>query len=102
MRRRTQFRDRNQAGELLGDRLRSYAGRERICVVALPRGGVPVAAAVARRLAAPLEVLPVAKLGLPGQEELALGALAHGGALILNADVVAAAGVAPARLAELC
>jgi predicted phosphoribosyltransferase len=102
MRRRPQFRDRNQAGELLGDRLRSYLGREGICVVALPRGGVPVAAAVARRLAAPLEVLPVAKLGLPGQEELALGALAHGGALIVNADVVAAAGLAPARVAQLC
>ncbi len=81
MRRRPQFRDRNQAGELLGDRLRSYAGREGICVVALPRGGVPVAAAVARRrLATPFEVLPVAKLGLPGQEELAMGALARGGA----------------------
>ena len=62
---------------------------------------MPVAAAVADRLDAPLDVLVVAKLGLPGQEELALGALADGGALVLNPDVVAAAGLTPTRVAEV-
>ena len=100
MRRRPRFRDRDEAGRLLADRLAAYTGPGAV-VVALPRGGVPVAAAVADRLDAPLDVLVVAKLGLPGQEELALGALADGGALVLNPDVVAAAGLTPTRVAEV-
>src|SRR6478609_1476182 len=72
MSRRPQFRDRNQAGELLGDRLRSYAGSARICVLALP-----------------------------GQEELALGALASGGALVVNPDVLAAAGLPREQVAQI-
>ena len=101
MRRRTLIQDRNEAGRLLADRLSAYAGRDDVIVVALPRGGVPVAAAVARRLDAPLDVLAVVKLGLPGQEELAIGALGSGGASFLNPDVIAAARVAPAELAQV-
>jgi putative phosphoribosyl transferase len=101
VRRRSLIRDRNEAGRLLGDRLSSYADRENVVVLALPRGGVPVAAAVARRLRAPLDVLAVVKLGLPGQEELAIGALGSGGASFLNPEVIAAARVAPAELAQV-
>jgi predicted phosphoribosyltransferase len=101
VRRRTLIQDRNEAGRLLADRLSAYAGRDDVIVVALPRGGVPVAAAVARRLDAPLDVLAVVKLGLPGQEELAIGALGSGGASFLNPDVIAAARVAPAELAQV-
>jgi putative phosphoribosyl transferase len=93
--------DRTEAGRLLGDRLSSYAGRDDVVVVALPRGGVPVAAAVAGRLGAPLDVLAVVKLGLPGQEELAMGALGSGGAFVLNPDVIAAARVAPEEAAHV-
>lgn len=73
------FRDRTQAGSLLADRLRRYAGQRDVLVLGLARGGVPVAAAVARRLKAPLDLLVVRKLGVPGNEELAFGAIAPGG-----------------------
>jgi putative phosphoribosyl transferase len=101
MRRRALIRDRKEAGGLLGDQLSSYAGLDSVVVVALPRGGVPVAAAVARRLGAPLDVLAVVKLGFPGQQELAIGALGSGGASLLNHDVIAAAGLAPVELARV-
>jgi putative phosphoribosyl transferase len=101
MKRRALIRDRAEAGLLLGDRLQSYAARDDVVVVALPRGGVPVAAAVARRLGAPLDVLAVVKIGLPGQEELAMGALGSGGASVLNRDVIAAARLAPAEVARV-
>jgi putative phosphoribosyl transferase len=101
MRSRPHFRDRDEAGRLLGERLSSYAGRDDVVVVGLPRGGVPVAAAVARRLGALLDVLAVVKLGLPGQEELAIGALGSGGASVFNADVIAAARLAPPELARV-
>ena len=87
------FRDRTVAGQLLAERLKPYAGRGDVLVLALPRGGVPVAFEVARALDAPLDVFLVRKLGLPGQEELAMGAIASGGDIVLNDDVVAAAGV---------
>lgn len=70
------YSDRTEAGEALADRLAPYADRDDVVVLALPRGGVPVAAPVARRLRAPLDVLVVRKLGLPGQPELAMGAIA--------------------------
>jgi len=82
------FRDRVQAGRMLGDALSHYAGRQDVLVLGLPRGGVPVAYEVARRLRAPLDVLVVRKLGLPGHEELAMGAVASGGVRVLNDDVV--------------
>lgn len=84
------FRDRAEAGQLLATRLSSYAGQRDVLVLALPRGGVPVASEVARALHAPLDVIIVRKLGVPGQEELALGAIASGGVCILNEDVVRA------------
>jgi predicted phosphoribosyltransferase len=82
------FQDRADAGRQLAARLMGYAGRTDVLVLALPRGGVPVAYEVARALGAPLDVFLVRKLGLPGQEELAIGAIATGGVRVLNEDVV--------------
>jgi putative phosphoribosyl transferase len=82
------FRDRTEAGRLLASRLTAYANRPGVLVLALPRGGVPVGYEVARALHAPLDVIIVRKLGVPGQEELALGAIASGGVRVLNDDVV--------------
>ncbi len=83
-----QFRDRREAGELLAKKLIEYADRADVIVLALPRGGVPVAAEVARRLHVSLDVAVVRKLGLPGQPELAIGAIASGGVRVLNREVV--------------
>jgi predicted phosphoribosyltransferase len=82
------FRDRAEAGRRLGERLAEYSGREDVIVLALPRGGVPVGLEVARALGASLDVFIVRKLGLPGQEELAMGALASGGTRVLNEELV--------------
>jgi putative phosphoribosyl transferase len=82
------FRNREEAGRLLARALTDYAGREDVVVFGLPRGGVPVAAEVARALGAPLDVLVVRKLGAPGQEELALGAIGEGGVRVLNEHLV--------------
>jgi putative phosphoribosyl transferase len=82
------FRDRFDAGRQLAQRLMDYAGHPDVLVLALPRGGVPVAFEVARALHAPLDVFLVRKLGLPGHEELAMGAIASGGVRVLNEDLV--------------
>ena len=82
------FRDRADAGLRLAERLGAYANRDDVIVLALPRGGVPVAYEVATRLHLPLDVFIVRKLGVPGYEELALGAIASGGVRVLNQDVV--------------
>src|SRR4051812_13190717 len=87
------FRDRTDAGGQLAAKLTAYAGRPGVLVLALPRGGVPIAFEVARALRAPLDVFLVRKLGVPGQEELAMGALATGGVRVLNDDVVQARGI---------
>jgi len=87
------FEDREDAGRALAQRLMKYAGRKDVLVLALPRGGVPVGAEVARALGAPLDILVVRKLGLPGQEELAMGAIASGGIRVLNEEVISLAGV---------
>src|SRR5213083_216392 len=87
------FLDRTDAGQQLASQLPAYANRPDVLVLALPRGGVPVAFEVAQALNAPLDVFLVRKLGLPGQEELAMGAIASGGVRILNDDVVGALGV---------
>jgi predicted phosphoribosyltransferase len=84
------FRDRVEAGRLLARELSKYADRPDVLVLALPRGGVPVAFEVARALHAPLDVFQVRKLGVPGNEELAMGAIATGGVRVLNHDVVRA------------
>jgi putative phosphoribosyl transferase len=82
------FRDRSEAGRLLAKKLRAYANRPEVLVLALPRGGVPVAFEVASALNAPLDVFLVRKLGVPGQEELAMGAIASGGVRVLNWNVL--------------
>jgi len=82
------FLNRMEAGQLLAEKLKAYANRGDVLVLALPRGGVPVAFEVARALHAPLDVMIVRKLGVPGQEELAMGAIASGGVRVLNEDVV--------------
>jgi erythromycin esterase-like protein/predicted phosphoribosyltransferase len=83
-----QFRDRTEAGRLLAERLREYAGRDDVIVLALPRGGVPVAFEIAQALGAPLDVFVVRKLGVPGHEELALGAIASGGVRVVNRRLI--------------
>src|SRR5579885_2249122 len=80
--------DRIQAGQVLAQHLAHYLGRPDALVLALPRGGVPVGFEVAKFLNAPLDVFLVRKLGVPGQEELAMGAIASGGVRVLNDDVV--------------
>ena len=82
------FQDRTDAGRQLAEELLSYAGRDDAIVLALPRGGVPVAFEVAQRLGVPLDVFVVRKLGVPGHEELAMGAIASGGIRVLNEDVL--------------
>jgi putative phosphoribosyl transferase len=83
-----QFRDRTDAGRQLAAKLMDYANRPDVLVLALPRGGVPVAFEVAQALDAPLDVFLVRKLGLPGHEELAMGAIASGGVVVRNSEVV--------------
>jgi len=89
------FRDRTQAGRLLSRKLAGYADRADVIVLALPRGGVPVGYEVAKALRAPLDVFLVRKLGVPSQEELAMGAIAAGGVRVLNEEVVRALGISP-------
>jgi putative phosphoribosyl transferase len=87
------FANRRAAGVILASRLSQYQGRMDVVVLALPRGGVPVGYEVARRLGALLDVFLVRKLGLPGQEELAMGAIATGGVRVLNAGVTVPLGI---------
>ena len=82
------FEDRREAGQYLAERLLEYADGDEVLVLALPRGGVPVAYEVAKRLNAPLDIFTVRKLGVPGHEEYAMGAIATGGARVLNRSAV--------------
>jgi predicted phosphoribosyltransferase len=84
------FPNRIEAGRILAEKLEKYADRDDVIVLGLPRGGVPVANEVAKRLRAPLDVFIVRKLGVPGFEELAAGAIASGGVRVLNQDVMRA------------
>ncbi|HEY3602222.1 MAG TPA: phosphoribosyltransferase [Chthoniobacterales bacterium] len=86
------FADRADAGRFLAHQLSRYAGTPDVIVLALPRGGVPIGYEIARALHAPLDVFVVRKLGVPGQEELAMGAVASGGIRVLNPDVITALG----------
>jgi predicted phosphoribosyltransferase len=95
------FRDRYEAGGLLADELALYSGRGDVLVLALPRGGVPVGFEVAKPLHAPLDVMLVRKLGVPGHEELAMGAIASGGIRILNEDVVRRLRIPPQRIEHI-
>lgn len=92
------YQDRAHAGRVLAEELSRYSHRGDVVVLALPRGGVPVGFEVARALGAPLDVFVVRKLGVPGQEELAMGAIASGGVRVLNEEVLALAGVDRATL----
>jgi predicted phosphoribosyltransferase len=92
------FKDRRDAGRKLAQYLTQYANRPDVVILALPRGGVPVAFEVARALNAPLDIFLGRKLGLPGHEELAMGAIASGGLRVLNEDIVGALNVPNAVL----
>lgn len=92
------FEDRADAGRQLAEQLEEYAGRSDVLVLALPRGGVPVAWQVAKTLGAPLDVLVVRKLGTPGHAELAIGAIASGGAHVINPQVIEQAGVSERQI----
>lgn len=89
------FRDRRDAGQALAGLLGQYRGRPDTIVLGLPRGGVPVAYEISRALGAPLDVFVVRKLGVPGREELAMGAIATGGVVVINEDVVRGLGITP-------
>src|SRR5687768_8156717 len=89
------FKNRVHAGELLAQRLDAYAGRRDVLVLALPRGGVPVGFAVAKALEVPLDILLVRKLGVPGHEEYAMGAIASGGLCLLQPAVVESLEIPP-------
>jgi predicted phosphoribosyltransferase len=95
------FRNRIEAGRRLAEELADYAGQADVLVLALPRGGVTVGAEVARALGAPLDVMLVRKLGVPGHEELAMGAIASGGVRIISDEVIAALGVSERELAAV-
>lgn len=95
------FDDRRQGGRLLAERLSHSGDRDDVVVLGLARGGIPVAFEVANALAAPLDVFVVRKLGVPGREELAMGAIASGGVRVLNDDVVIAAGIDPQEIEDV-
>ena len=95
------FRDRQDAGIQLAARLLRYAGDPTVVVLGLPRGGVPVAYQVARRLDAPLDIFVVRKLGVPGHRELAMGAIATGGVRVLNPEVVTALRISEPMIAAV-
>ena len=94
----TRFRDRSEAGRVLAQQLIEYAGRDDVIVLALPRGGIPVGYEVAKALGAPLEVFVARKLGVPGHQELAMGAIASGGSAVLDQGLVRRLGITQAQL----
>jgi putative phosphoribosyl transferase len=95
------FRDRNQAGNLLADQLSHYSDHEDVLVLALPRGGVPVAAEVAKALRVPMDIFIVRKLGVPGREELAMGAIASGDVRVVSERVAVHSGVTEQTIADV-
>ncbi|WP_214364435.1 erythromycin esterase family protein [Pseudonocardia sp. H11422] len=95
------FRDRRDAGQVLAGLLDHYRGRPDVVVLGLPRGGVPVAYEIARAIGAPLDVFVVRKLGVPGHEELAMGAIAGGGVVVLDEDVIRGLGITPDILQQV-
>ena len=97
----THFRDRVHAGQLLAGELIQYADRDDVIVLGLPRGGVPVACEVAKKLHAPVDVLVVRKLGVPHHEEFAMGALASGGLMVVTPEVIAAENISQADVADV-
>src|SRR5687767_15831409 len=92
------FQDRREAGRVLAERLREFAQDRDVLVLALPRGGVPVAYEIARALNVPLDVFIVRKLGVPGYEELAMGAIASGGVRVLNDELIQRMNIPPSAI----
>jgi predicted phosphoribosyltransferase len=99
--RKTGFRDRTEAGRILARELAGYAGRDGVVVLALPRGGVPVGYELAKALGAPLDVFVVRKIGVPGHEELAMGAIATGGVLVLDESLIRRLGLSERQVARV-
>lgn len=97
----SEFKNRSEAGNVLAGALEKYAGKPGVIILALPRGGVPVGFEVAKSLGAPLDVLLVRKLGTPGHEELALGAIASGDNRVYNPDVIDIMGINPDEIREI-
>ena len=95
------FTDRREAGQVLAGLLAAYRGRPDVVVLGLARGGLPVAVEVARSLDAPLDAFIVRKLGAPGHEEFAIGALASGGRVVINDDVIRGLHITPRQLREI-
>lgn len=95
-----QFRDRQEAGQILAEKLRDYGGKEDVLVLGLPRGGVVVAFEVAKALQVSMDVFLVRKVGTPGQKELALGAVAEGGFYVTNTDIVRSMGISQEQVHE--
>jgi len=97
----TIFTDRVQAGRMLAERLKAYADRKDVTVLGIPRGGIPVAFEIAEALGAQLDVFVARKLGVPGQEELAFGAIASGGVRVLDPDIIGAVGISNSDIEEV-
>lgn len=95
------YKNRKAAGQILAKELAAYANRQDVLVLALPRGGVPVAFEVAKALNAPLNVFVVRKLGVPEQQELAMGAIASGGVRVLNENIVRSLGISEAAINQV-
>lgn len=93
------FKNRTEAGKILAENLAEFAGRQNLLVLALPRGGVPVAYEVAKALNAPMDVFVVRKIGVPGREELAMGAVASGGVRIINEALAQRLGISERTIA---
>lgn len=95
------FKDRQEAGTLLAQQLVAYAGRDDVLILALPRGGVPVGFAISQALNLPLDIMLVRKLGVPGHEEYAMGAIASAGVAILHRDVINSLGITMAAVEQV-
>jgi len=95
------FQDRAHAGHMLASKLHAYADRKDVLVLGIPRGGVPVAFEVAKALHAPLDIFVSRKLGVPGQEELAFGAVASGGVRILDREIIEGVGISEQQIEEI-
>ena len=97
----TRFKNRSEAGRALAEKLEHYSDRPNVVVLALPRGGVPVGYEVATKLKAPLEIFLVRKLGVPGHEEFAMGAIASGGLWFVNDEVVRQIGISRRQILQI-
>lgn len=95
------YLDRHEAGRILADQLQEYANHKNVIVLALPRGGVPVAYEIAQKLTVPLDVFIVRKLGVPGHEELAMGAIATGSTTVFNDEIITQLHISKSQIARI-